>query len=169
MSGPEGVGRLFIKEMRMAVDSLQKQPARGLGRQFRKGQSGNPAGRPVGSRNKATLAAELLFDGEADVLSRRAIELALGGDGSALRLCLDRILPPRRERPVQFDLPPIDSPADIASAMAAVVVAAAQGQITPGEAAKLGQLVSTYLRTIEVSEFDRRLQMLEDRLNGESG
>jgi hypothetical protein len=101
----------------------------------------------------------LLFDGEADALSQKALELALGGDRTALWLCLDRILPPRRERPVQLDLPPIDRPADIASAMAAVVAAAAQGRTTPGEAAKLGQLVSTYLRTIQVSEFDRRLQL----------
>jgi hypothetical protein len=152
--------------MPMAADSLQKQPARGPGRQFQKGQSGNPAGRAVGSRNKATLAAERLFDGEADALSRKAVELALGGDGAALRVCLDRILPARRERPVQLDLPPIDSPADIAGAMAAVVAAAAQGRITPSEAVKLGQLVITFLRAIEVSEFDRRLQMLEDRQNG---
>ena len=69
-------GPLFdAKEMGMAVNSLQKQPARGLGRPFEKGRSGNPAGRPRGARNKATLAAEALFDSEAEALSRKAVGL----------------------------------------------------------------------------------------------
>ena len=76
----------------MAVNSLQKQPARGPGRPFEKGRSGNPAGRPCGARNKATLAAEALFDSEAEALSRKAVELALGGSEGALRICLDRII-----------------------------------------------------------------------------
>jgi hypothetical protein len=72
---------------------------------FSKGQSGNPGGRPLGARHKATLAAEALLDGEAEGLTRKAIEAALGGDMPALRICLDRILPPRKERPVRFKLP----------------------------------------------------------------
>jgi Family of unknown function (DUF5681) len=105
----------------MAVNSLQKQPARGAGRPFEKGRSGNPAGRPRGARNKATLAAEALFDSEAEALSRKAVELALGGSEGALRLCLDRIIAPRRERPIQLAVPPIRSASDIAAAMGAIV------------------------------------------------
>ena len=96
----------------MAVNSLQKQPARGPGRPFEKGRSGNPAGRPAGARNKATLAAEALFDSEAEALSRKAVELALGGSEGALRICLDRIIAPRRERPIQLAVPPIRSASD---------------------------------------------------------
>ncbi|MGC2077599.1 MAG: DUF5681 domain-containing protein [Xanthobacteraceae bacterium] len=72
---------------------------------WRKGASGNKAGKPPGARHKVTLAAETLLDSEAETLSRKAIELALTGDVSALRLCLDRILPPRKDRPVRFNLP----------------------------------------------------------------
>lgn len=72
---------------------------------WRKGASGNKAGKPRGTRHKATLAAETLLEGEAEALSRKAIELALAGDVSALRLCLDRIVPPRKDRPVCFQLP----------------------------------------------------------------
>jgi Family of unknown function (DUF5681) len=69
---------------------------------FQPGQSGNPNGRPPGSRNKSTLAVEALLDGEAEVLTRKAIELAKAGDLVALRLCLDRVCPPRKDRPVNF-------------------------------------------------------------------
>jgi Family of unknown function (DUF5681) len=152
--------------MGMAADSLQKQPARGPGRPFEKGQSGNPAGRRPGSRNKATLAAERLFDGEAEALSRKAVELALTGSEAALRLCLDRIIAPRRNRPVQVAVPPIQGSADIADAMGMIIAAATQGVVTPDEAFKLGQLVDTFLRAIETGEFDRRLRLIEaDRAN----
>lgn len=63
------------------------------GGRFKPGQSGNPKGRPVGSRHKATLAAQELLDGEAQAITRKAIEKALEGDGIALRLCLERIVP----------------------------------------------------------------------------
>jgi len=146
----------------MAVHSLQKQPARGPGRPFEKGRSGNPAGRPAGARNRATLAAEALFDSEAEALSRKAVELALGGSEGALRLCLERALPPLRERTVKFELPPIVSASDIAAAMGAIVKAAAQGAITPDEAFKLSQMVDTFVRAIDTSDFDKRLQKLEN-------
>ena len=64
------------------------------GARFRKGQSGNPSGRPRGARNKTTRAVEALLDGEAEALTRKAIERALEGDTTALCLCLDRLLPP---------------------------------------------------------------------------
>ena len=79
---------------------------------FQKGQSGNPRGRPVGARHKATLAAEALLDGEAEALTRKAIEAALDGDSVAMRLCLESIFPVRRSRPVQFAIPPLRSAAD---------------------------------------------------------
>ena len=75
------------------------------GRPFEKGTSGNPSGRPRGSRNATTLALEVLLDGQAQALTQKAIDLALTGDIPALRLCLDRILPPRKDRPVSFTLP----------------------------------------------------------------
>jgi len=77
------------------------------GRPFVKGQSGNPRGKPKGLRNRATIAAEALLDGEAEALTRKAVEMALGGDTVALRLCLERLMPPRRDRPVAVPLPQI--------------------------------------------------------------
>jgi hypothetical protein len=85
-----------------------------------KGQSGNPNGRPVGARNKATETAELLLDGETEALTKMAIELALDGNPTALKLCLERIIPPRRERPVNLGLAPVRGAADLGGTMAAI-------------------------------------------------
>jgi Family of unknown function (DUF5681) len=139
----------------------QKQPGRGRGRPFAKGRSGNPAGRPRNARSKTTVAAESLLDGEAEALTRKAVERALDGDPTALKLCLDRIVAPRRERPVRFVMPPIRSAADLAGAMGAVADAAAQGAITPGQAVQFAQVVEAMVRAIETTDFDRRLRELE--------
>jgi Family of unknown function (DUF5681) len=95
------------EEMDMADGISPKPPGRARGRPYEKGRSGNPAGRQTGSRDKATLAAAAFLAGESEALTRRAVELALAGDPTALRLCLERILPPCRERTVKFALPPI--------------------------------------------------------------
>jgi hypothetical protein len=133
------------------------------GRAFQKGQSGNPAGRPKGLRNKATLAMEALLDGEGEAITRKAIELALTGDGPALRLCLERLLPARRDRPVAFTLPTIATASDAATAAAALITAVAAGELTPTEAGELGKLIEAYVRTLEASEFEARLAVLEER------
>lgn len=121
---------------------------------------GNP-GRPRGARHKATRAALALLDGEAEALTRKAVELALDGDGAALRLCLDRIAPPRRDAPVAFDLPAMQSAADAARAAGAVLDAVAGGDLTPQEGAQIMALVETYRRTLETSELEARLSALE--------
>ena len=121
---------------------------------------GNP-GKPKGSRHKATLAAQALLDGDADKLTRKAVELALDGDTTALRLCLERISPPRKDAPVAFDLPPMHSAADAAKAAGAVLDAVAGGDLTPTEGAHIMALVETYRRTLETSELDARLTALE--------
>ncbi|HEY8871660.1 MAG TPA: DUF5681 domain-containing protein [Stellaceae bacterium] len=125
---------------------------------FRKGRSGNPIGRTRGIPNPTTRAALLLLDGEAEGLTRKAVELALAGDAAALRLCLDRVLAPRRGRPVELALPPIDSAADLVSAMAAVVAAAASGAITPDEALTLSQMANSFIPTLAAREEERRRQ-----------
>lgn len=97
------------------------------------GQSGNPAGRPRGTRPKATLAVEALLEGDAERLTRKAVELALDGDTTALRLCLERIAPPRRERPVEVELPRLETPDDAVEAHGRIANAVAAGDVTPGE------------------------------------
>ena len=131
------------------------------GRPFAKGQSGNPGGRPRGSINRSTRAAQLLLDGEAAALTRKAVELALAGDPAALRLCLDRTVAPRRDRAVELALPPIHSADDILAAIKVVSGAVGRGAITPGEGFTLSQMIEAFLRAIEASDFESRLRELE--------
>ena len=128
---------------------------------FEPGQSGNPAGKAKGTRNKVTLAIEALLDGEAEALTRKAIELAKGGDLAALRLCLDRLAPPRKDRLVMFELPTITSAADAVKASAALVTAVAIGDLTPAEAGELGKLIEAYVKALEATDFAARLDNLE--------
>jgi hypothetical protein len=138
-----------------------KQPRRGPGRKFGPGQSGNPAGKPAGTRNRATLAIEALMEGEAKALGRKAVEMALAGDAVAMRLCFERIAPVRRGRPVKFTLPRIATAADVTAALGAVLKATATGEMTPDEAATIAGVMEAKRRAIETEELDQRLSNLE--------
>ena len=139
MAGARWPNQMAERDGMMTDISLQKTAKtarRGRGRPSQRGRSGNPAGRPRGSSNRATRAAELLLDGEAAALTRKAVELALAGDQAALRLCLERTVAPRRERSVELALPPIRSAADILTVIKVVTGAVGRGAITPGEGSR---------------------------------
>jgi hypothetical protein len=119
------------------------------------------AGRPKGARNRTTQAVMALLEGEAEALSRKAVEMALAGDSVALRLCLDRLAPPRKDSPVTFPLPNMTSARDAAEAAGAVLEAVSVGDLTPTEGAQVMGLVDSYRRTLEVTELEARLAALE--------
>jgi hypothetical protein len=104
---------------------------------------------------------ESLLDGQAAALTQKAIELALAGDLTALRICLDRILPPRKDRPVTFDFPMITTIAEAATTMSSILAAVAAGEITPAEAAEISKLVDTYVKAVEATELAERISRLE--------
>jgi hypothetical protein len=143
------------------TSTAEKTAKKQRGRPFEKGQSGNPIGRPAGSRNKTTIAMENLLDGEAEAITRKAIEKAKEGDATAIRLCLDRILPARKDRPINFDLPAIDNATDAMKATALLVAGVARGEITPSEAGELGKLIDSYVRLVESAELAERVANLE--------
>jgi hypothetical protein len=128
---------------------------------FEKGESGNPAGRPRGSRNRATLLMEGLLADDAEAIGRKAIAMAKQGDMAAIRLCMDRLAPAPKGEPVAFELPPLDKPADSVAAAAEIVAAVAAGELTPSEAAELAKVVDVYVRAIATKAFDERLTKLE--------
>ena len=121
---------------------------------------GNP-GKPRGARHKATQAALALLDGEAATLARKAVEIALQGDTTALRLCLERIAPPRRDVPIKLSLPTMGTARGAARVAGAVLEAVATGELTPTEGGHLMGLVDSYRRTLETTELEARLAALE--------
>ena len=119
------------------------------------------SGKPSGARHRATQAVLALLDGEAEALTRKAVDMALAGDGAALHLCLERIAPPRRDAPVSFVLPKMTAAADAAKAAAAVLAAVATGDLTPTEGAHVMALIEIYRRTLETTELEARVAVLE--------
>ncbi|EME68269.1 hypothetical protein H261_19204 [Paramagnetospirillum caucaseum] len=140
-------------------NDTRKCAAKTRGKPF---QPGNP-GKPPGTRHRATRAVLELLDGEADALTRKAVEMALDGDTTALRLCLERLAPPAKDKPIAVSLPPLAGAEDASKAMAAVVDAMASGKITPSEAAAVAGVVETYRRTVETCDIERRLAALETK------
>lgn len=121
---------------------------------------GNP-GRPRGARHKVTEAVQALLDGQTEALTQKAIDRALEGDVTALRLCLDRIAPARKDASVSFDLPDIETMDDAANAARAILRAVADGEVTPLEAASVMAVVEQFRRTLETTEIERRITALE--------
>ena len=103
------------------------------------------------------------LDGEAEAIMRKAIEMAKAGDMVALRLCLERIVPPRKERLSPFTLPELKTAADAMTASAALIQAVAAGELTTGQAAELGKLVEAFVRAIETTDMEGRVAELEAR------
>jgi uncharacterized protein DUF5681 len=136
------------------------------GRPFRKGQSGNPAGKPKGARHKTTLLAEKLMQDDAEAVVKAVVNAAKGGDMAAARLVLDRIAPARRDNPVAFTLPAVTSAAGAANAIGSILGAVAAGELSPSEGAEVAKLLDAFIRISEATEFERRLQALEQ--NGAS-
>jgi hypothetical protein len=132
---------------------------------FQKGESGNPAGRPRGARNRATLLMESLLADDAEAIVRKAVEMAKAGEIAALRMCLDRLVPARKDEPVVFDLPPLDTAADSVAAAARIVAAVADGDLTPSEAVDLAKVIDVYVGALATKGFDERLTKLESAAN----
>ena len=140
-------------------DDVRNNAPNTRGRPF---EPGNP-GRPRGARHRSTRAIEALLEGEAEEITRKAIELAKGGDGPALRLCLERIAPPRKDSPISIHLPTVESAADAKAASAAVVTAMAEGEVTPDEAARVMGVLLSHKQIIETADLEARIAALEGK------
>ena len=133
------------------------------GRPFQPGQSGNPAGKPKGTRHVALQALDAIGEAAAADVLRRVVEDAKGGDLRAAEILLRRLWPERKGRPTPLELPALDTPAALVKATAAIVEAVAGGDVTPEEGAAVASIVETHRRAIETEELERRLAVLEAR------
>ena len=120
-------------------------------------------GRPRGSRNKATLALQDMLGQHAEALVKKCVVMAMQGDTTAMRLCIERLLAPRKQSPVKFKLPPVATIAELAQAQITMLETLSRGQLTPAEAETIGSLFENRRRMMETEDLAARLQALEQR------
>ena len=143
--------------------STDKTAGKQRGKPFVKGQSGNPNGRPEGSRNRATILAQVLLDGQAEELIQKCVQMALDGDSTAMRLCIERLVPPRKDSPVNLDLPKMEGVEDTVKAMSVISSGVAEREITPSEGQILSGMVENYRKAIETTELEQRISESEKK------
>jgi multidrug efflux pump subunit AcrA (membrane-fusion protein) len=141
------------------MSAQRKNAVKTRGKPF---ERGNP-GRPLGARHRVTRAVEALLEGQHEALTKKAIDKALEGDSVALRLCLDRLCPPRRDAPISIQLPPVRTAADAVEASAAVLAAVAAGEVTPDEGGRIMALLVSHKSIVEVGDLEARVVALEER------
>ena len=129
---------------------------------YKKGESGNPAGRPKGTQDKRTMLRQLL-DPHAKKLIQKAVSLALEGDTTALRLCLERLIPPLKQRDESITLR-LDGNTLTENGLS-VINALSKGEVTPSEANSFLQAIVAQVRIKEMDEIEARLIKLEKRIN----
>jgi hypothetical protein len=131
---------------------------------FKPGTSGNPSGRPKGIKDRR-VAMRALFEVHADKLVTTVVNLALAGDVQALRICIDRLIPPVREDRLQIDMPPITDVATCNQAQAQITTSVARGDLLPSEGEALAGLVEHQRRAMETDDLSRRLEAIEQQLS----
>jgi hypothetical protein len=133
-------------------------------------QPGNTLGRgrPKGSRNRSTMAALELLREHSDVVVRKCIAEALRGNKMAMKLCMDRIVPARRDPPVKLTLPPVNTAAEVANALNVVLRAISSGRLTPEEGLTISDILETKRRSIETAEQEERILALQSNSGSET-
>ena len=130
---------------------------------WKPGQSGNPAGKKPGSRNKATQMVMALMEGGAEEITRTVVDAAKKGDLAAARLVIERLAPPLRERPLSLPLPDTGTVAGVNAAQQAILQAVGEGEILPGEGTALAGIVESRRKALETVELEQRISALEAR------
>jgi hypothetical protein len=126
---------------------------------FEPGSSGNPAGRPPGIRDRRQAMRDKLAS-HADELIAKVVELAKEGDTAALRVCIERLIPPAKAKDDPIDLPDLKQDALVDSGRA-VLNAVSEGRITPEEAATIMSSISGQVRIVEATDLEQRIAALE--------
>lgn len=130
---------------------------------WKKGESGNPTGKPAGVRNKATVMVQSIMERGAKEITEAVVGLAKEGDLSAARLVLERLLPPAKERPISLALPITDTAGGIAEAQQAILQAVAAGDLLLGEGTALSSIVEARRKAVETLQLEQRITALETK------
>ncbi len=109
------------------------------------------------------MAVQALLEGEAEALTRKCIELAMEGDMAALRLCMERLAPAMKSRPVQLSMPSVETADDVLKAQAVMIRAMAAGEVTPDEAATIAGVLDAKRKALETADLEQRISRLEQQ------
>ena len=132
---------------------------------FQKGQSGNPKGKIKGTKNKATLIAEMLLEGELEEICQRLIQEAKSGNMQAIKLVIDRLLPQRRNYPMSIELPQLNNASQALQAMALITMEVSNGNLSVKEGESLARMIDIYVRALEAHDYEMRLNKIEHKAN----
>lgn len=133
-------------------------------RGWKPGESGNPSGRPPGSRNKVTWLAQQLIDQQVEGLVSKAVELAMNGDTTCIKLLLERLIAPQKSTPIRITLPEVSGMQDLPKVTGAILGATAQGDLAPHEAVALAGITEIHRKMVELADLEARLKTLEERI-----
>jgi hypothetical protein len=133
---------------------------------WQRGTSGNPSGKPPGTRNRLLRELDALGDEVAVNMVRRiAWEGIFNGDMRALEILARRVWPERKGRPIELALPDIRDIGDLQKANAAVTAAMARGEISPEEAAIVAGVLNGQSHTQEIAAIKDQLNQLQEQMN----
>ena len=126
---------------------------------FATGKSGNPSGRPRGIQDKRTALRGLLTPHAPDLVAK-AVELAMQGDTTALRMCIDRLIPSLKAQATQTSL---DASGSLSERGESILKAIAAGELDPATGNSLIGALATQAKLLEVTAIEERLTALEER------
>ena len=119
-------------------------------------------GRPPGSRNKIASVVQKTLEEHAESLTKKCVYMALQGNNpTAMRICMERLMPAQRQRVVQFKLPALKTMGDMAAASETVLKGVARGKLTPGEGQAFSEMLEDRRRGMESEELEGRVRALE--------
>ncbi|KPQ29560.1 MAG: hypothetical protein HLUCCX14_05010 [Marinobacter excellens HL-55] len=127
---------------------------------WRKGESGNPKGRPPGIVDKRA-SLRKAFEDKGKAVAERCIAAALDGDVQAMRIVLERLAPPLKARtePVEFPLNPDGSYTEQARQ---IMQAVSEGDVSPDVGRMLIDGIASMARVDELDEIRQRIEALEE-------
>lgn len=125
---------------------------------FKPGQSGNPAGKPKGTKHATTAMREAIAADLPEIIQALATK-AKDGDTQAASLLLSRCLPPLRPQS-EPEAIPVDGDG-LAARADAIAAASLRGEISPTTAAELMAMLNAQARVLEVADLNERISRLE--------
>lgn len=122
-------------------------------------------GRPCGSRNRVTLAAENIFENEAGTIARQAVDMALQGHPQMIKLILERCVPIKKSSPVKLEgMPTVDTVETAGKAAEFILQSIASGKVSPLDGEILSRVLDKRLHALQITEIERELKELKERL-----